>query len=83
MAKIAGSYELFTVFDNLYTSVFFGFIWGLLIFNLDRFIVNSKVYTEITEEEEEEELYAYKQKMARDFMKLQADSFYKKQQKML
>ena len=42
------------------------------------------MYTEITEEEEEEEeLYAYKQKMACDFMKLQADSFYKKQQKML
>ena len=32
---------------------------------------------------EEEELYNYKQKMARDLMKLQADSFYKKQQKML
>ena len=43
-------------------------------------ILNSKVYKEITEEEE---LYAYKQKMARDLMKLQADSFYKKQQKML
>ena len=32
---------------------------------------------------EEEELYAYKQKMARNLMKLQADSFYNKQQKML
>jgi len=39
MATIAGSYALFTVFDNLYTAVFFGLIWGLLIFNLDRFIV--------------------------------------------
>ena len=43
-------------------------------------IINNKVYKEITEEEE---LYAYKQKMARDLIKLQADSFYKKQQKML
>ncbi|MCG1036012.1 DUF4407 domain-containing protein [Polaribacter sargassicola] len=39
MATIAGSYALFTVFDNIYTSIFFGIIWGLLIFNLDRFIV--------------------------------------------
>ena len=41
MATIAGSYALFTVFDNIYTSVFFGLIWGLLIFNLDRFIVST------------------------------------------
>lgn len=39
MATIAGSYALFTVFDNVYTAIFFGLIWGLLIFNLDRFIV--------------------------------------------
>jgi hypothetical protein len=41
MAFIAGSYALYTVFDNLYTAIFFGFIWGLLIFNLDRFIVST------------------------------------------
>ena len=41
MATIAGSYALFTVFDNLYTAIFFGLIWGLLIFNLDRFIVST------------------------------------------
>tara|TARA_R110002074_G_scaffold122612_9_gene257413 strand:+ start:44306 stop:45505 length:1200 start_codon:yes stop_codon:yes gene_type:complete len=41
MAFIASSYALFTVFDNVYTAVFFGFIWGLLIFNLDRFIVST------------------------------------------
>ncbi len=41
MAFIAGSYALYTVFDNLYAAVFFGFIWGLLIFNLDRFIVST------------------------------------------
>ncbi|PCJ98040.1 MAG: hypothetical protein COA50_03690 [Flavobacteriaceae bacterium] len=41
MAFIASSYALFTVFDNVYTSIFFGLIWGLLIFNLDRFIVST------------------------------------------
>ncbi|MEI7509404.1 MAG: DUF4407 domain-containing protein [Flavobacterium sp.] len=41
MAFIAGSYALFTVFDNVYTAIFFGLIWGLLIFNLDRFIVST------------------------------------------
>jgi hypothetical protein len=41
MAFIAASYALFTVFDNLWASIFFGFVWGLLIFNLDRFIVST------------------------------------------
>ncbi len=41
MATLAASYALFTVFDNIYTSIFFGIIWGLLIFNLDRFIVST------------------------------------------
>lgn len=41
MAFIASSYALFTVFDNIYTASFFGLIWGLLIFNLDRFIVST------------------------------------------
>ena len=41
MATIAASYALFTVFDNLFTAIFFGIIWGLLIFNLDRFIVST------------------------------------------
>jgi hypothetical protein len=41
MATIAGSYALFTVFDNVYTAILFGLIWGLLIFNLDRFIVST------------------------------------------
>jgi len=39
MATIAGSYALYTVFDNMFSAIFFGLIWGLLIFNLDRFIV--------------------------------------------
>tara|TARA_R110001592_G_scaffold78715_4_gene235904 strand:+ start:42 stop:1142 length:1101 start_codon:yes stop_codon:yes gene_type:complete len=41
MAFIAASYALYTVFDNFYTSLFFGLIWGLLIFNLDRYIVST------------------------------------------
>jgi len=41
MAFIAASYALFTIFDNVYAAVFFGLIWGLLIFNLDRFIVST------------------------------------------
>lgn len=41
MAFIAASYALYTVFDNYITAIAFGFIWGLLIFNLDRFIVST------------------------------------------
>lgn len=41
MATIASSYALYTVFDNLSIAVFFGLIWGLLIFNLDRYIVST------------------------------------------
>lgn len=41
MAFIASSYALYTVFDNAYAAIFFGFVWGLLIFNLDRFIVST------------------------------------------
>jgi len=41
MAFIAGSYALFTVFDNVYIAIAFGLVWGLLIFNLDRFIVST------------------------------------------
>lgn len=39
MAFIASSYALYTVFDNPFTAIVFGLVWGLLIFNLDRFIV--------------------------------------------
>ncbi len=41
MAFIAASYALFTVFDNMFTAIAFGLVWGLLIFNLDRFIVST------------------------------------------
>jgi hypothetical protein len=41
MAFIASSYALFTVFDNSYIAIGFGLVWGLLIFNLDRFVVST------------------------------------------
>ncbi|WP_353780068.1 DUF4407 domain-containing protein [Winogradskyella sp. 3972H.M.0a.05] len=41
MAFIAASYALYTVFDNYITAIAFGFVWGLLIFNLDRYIVST------------------------------------------
>ncbi|WP_298502281.1 DUF4407 domain-containing protein [uncultured Maribacter sp.] len=41
MAFIASSYALYRVFDSIYISIFFGLIWGLLIFNLDRFIIST------------------------------------------
>ena len=43
-------------------------------------LINNSVYKALSDEEE---LYAYKQNMSRNLMKLQADSFYKKQQQML
>ncbi|PQV51540.1 uncharacterized protein DUF4407 [Jejuia pallidilutea] len=41
MAFIAAGYALYTVFNNLFAAIFFGLIWGLLIFNLDRYIVST------------------------------------------
>jgi hypothetical protein len=41
MATIAASYALFTVFDNIFAAALFGLVWGLLIFNLDRYIVST------------------------------------------
>lgn len=41
MAFIASAYALFTVFDSIYPALIFGLVWGLLIFNLDRFIVST------------------------------------------
>jgi hypothetical protein len=40
-AAIACSYALYTVFENLALSISFGIVWGLMIFNLDRYIVSS------------------------------------------
>ena len=41
MATISASYALFTIFENQITSIGFGIIWGLMIFNLDRFILTT------------------------------------------
>ena len=41
MAFLAGGYALYTVFDNVFIALFFGLLWGLLIFNLDRYIVST------------------------------------------
>lgn len=40
-AALAGGYALYTIFDSYWAAAFFGVIWGLMIFNLDRFIVSS------------------------------------------
>ena len=41
LAAISGSYALYSIFHNAGIAVFFGIFWGLLIFNLDRYIVAS------------------------------------------
>ncbi|MGB3590146.1 MAG: DUF4407 domain-containing protein [Nonlabens sp.] len=41
MAFIAASYALYTVFDNYLIAAGLGVVWGLLIFNLDRYIVST------------------------------------------
>lgn len=40
-AALAAGYSLYTVFDSIIAASVFGIIWGLMIFNLDRFIVSS------------------------------------------
>ena len=41
LAALAAGYALFTVFESIWPAIFFGFLWGMMIFNLDRFIVSS------------------------------------------
>lgn len=41
MAMLSGGYALYFVFNSVPVSIAFGGFWGLLIFNLDRFIVNT------------------------------------------
>ncbi|MBQ8157826.1 MAG: DUF4407 domain-containing protein [Prevotella sp.] len=41
MAALSGGYAISTVFDNSIVAVIFGIFWGMLIFNLDRLIVNT------------------------------------------
>ncbi|MFN3800304.1 DUF4407 domain-containing protein [Belliella pelovolcani] len=41
LAALSAGYALFTIFQSFYTAIGFALIWGLMIFNLDRFIVSS------------------------------------------
>lgn len=41
LAALAAGYALFTVFQSVWPALFFGMIWGFMIFNLDRFILCS------------------------------------------
>lgn len=41
LAFIASAYAIYTVFDSWIASLAFGLTWGLMIFNLDRYIVSS------------------------------------------
>ncbi|MFT4532741.1 MAG: hypothetical protein ACJA1A_000413 [Saprospiraceae bacterium] len=40
-AAIAGGFALFSVFKSMPIAILFGILWGLMIFNLDRYIVMS------------------------------------------
>lgn len=40
-ATLSAGYAMFTVFDHLGVSIGFAILWGLMIFNLDRYIVSS------------------------------------------
>jgi hypothetical protein len=41
LAAFSSSYALYTVFDSYLAAIGFGLVWGLMIFNLDRYIVMS------------------------------------------
>ena len=41
LAFFSSAYALYTVFDNIIMAIIFGLVWGLMIFNLDRYIVGS------------------------------------------
>lgn len=41
LAFFSSAYALYTVFDSYVMAVVFGVVWGLMIFNLDRYIVMS------------------------------------------
>lgn len=45
MAMLSGGYAFYTIFENTLPACLFGIFWGLLIFNLDRFMVNT-MYTD-------------------------------------
>lgn len=41
MAMLSGAYAIHFVFENVYISIAFGIFWGILILNLDRYIVST------------------------------------------
>ncbi|HND88037.1 MAG TPA: DUF4407 domain-containing protein, partial [Saprospiraceae bacterium] len=41
LAFFSSGYALYTVFESWWAAVAFGAVWGLMIFNLDRYIVMS------------------------------------------
>ncbi|QCX53347.1 DUF4407 domain-containing protein [Elizabethkingia sp. JS20170427COW] len=40
-ASLSAGYAIYTIFDNIFASIGFALLWGLMIFNLDRYIVSS------------------------------------------
>jgi hypothetical protein len=51
MAVVSGGYAIYFVFSSLSVSVVFGIFWGIIIFNLDRYIVSSIKKTGVFKEE--------------------------------
>lgn len=41
LAMLSSAYAFYTIFDSWISAIFFGLLWGLMIFNLDRYIVSS------------------------------------------
>ncbi|WP_339812848.1 DUF4407 domain-containing protein [uncultured Imperialibacter sp.] len=41
LAAVSGGFALYSVFNNYWVATLFGLLWGLMIFNLDRFLVSS------------------------------------------
>jgi len=41
LASLAGGYAMYTVFGNGLIALAFGLVWGLIIFNFDRFLVST------------------------------------------
>lgn len=41
LAALAGGYAFYTVFNNVFAAIFFGLLWGTIIFNFDRFLVST------------------------------------------
>ena len=41
LASLSSGYAIYSIFGNIWWTIFFGLIWGLIIFNLDRFLVST------------------------------------------